>query len=328
MRLFTHALRPLVCVALLISAPVVVAEEDAVRGWLAKMAHAVRDLNYQGNYIYLRGNKVESSRLLHSRRADGSEYEKIISLNGHAREIHRNNDVLTCYLPEQRSVIVDNSQSQNPFVRTSQWNLDVLGALYHLQHVGEDRVAGRSCQRVDISPRDQYRYGYQLCLDTENGMLLSAAMVNDKKQTVEQMLFTNIEYPAAIPAAKLKPETNTSGFVWQRQTRKSSQKSAPKAAKAWKINKLPIGFNLAVQRPQWLANGHMAHQQLVYTDGVASVSIFVERLKKDQNPINGVTMMGARHVFSKVIAQHQVTVMGDVPKRTVKEIGQSIEHRQ
>lgn len=327
MRLFTQVMRPLVCLALLMLPPITVAEDGAVRGWLAKMTHAVRHLNYQGNYIYLRDNKVESSRLLHSRRADGSEYEKIISLNGSAREIHRNNDVLTCYLPDQRSVIVDNRQSQNPFVRTSQWNLDVLGALYHFKHVGAERVAGRSCQRIDITPRDHYRYGYQLCLDTANGMLLSAAVVGSQQKIVEQMLFTDIEYPEQIPAAALKPETNTAGFVWQRHNRKSGVKSASKALAAWQINQVPIGFNMAMQRPQLLAD-RVVHQHIVYSDGVASVSVFVERLKAGQKPLRGVTMKGATHVFGRVVNNHQVTVMGDVPRRTVMEIGQSIQYRQ
>ena len=74
--------------------------------WLKKIAAASRQMNYAGTFVYQHGRKMETSRIAH--RVDaGGEYEKLETLDGPAREIIRNNDNVTCYLPDTKTVIIE-----------------------------------------------------------------------------------------------------------------------------------------------------------------------------------------------------------------------------
>src|SRR5262245_18854873 len=72
--------------------------------WLKKIAAASRQINYNGTFVYQRGSHlVETSRISHFVDASG-EYERLETLDGPRREIIRNNNNVTCYLPESKTV--------------------------------------------------------------------------------------------------------------------------------------------------------------------------------------------------------------------------------
>jgi sigma-E factor negative regulatory protein RseB len=64
----------------------------------------------------------------------------------------------------------------------------------------------------------------------------------------------------------------------------------------------------------------------VVSDGLASVSIYLEKAIDKAEQFEGATQMGAISVFGAVIDGAQVTVIGDVPGETVEAIARSVVH--
>ena len=64
----------------------------------------------------------------------------------------------------------------------------------------------------------------------------------------------------------------------------------------------------------------------VYSDGLASVSVFIEKRPAGgkARAMQGLSRMGAVHAFGKMVDEFQITVMGEVPGETVNLIAASV----
>ncbi|MDH3640293.1 MAG: MucB/RseB C-terminal domain-containing protein, partial [Gammaproteobacteria bacterium] len=61
------------------------------------------------------------------------------------------------------------------------------------------------------------------------------------------------------------------------------------------------------------------------SDGLAAVSVFIEKNpERNTGAVSGVNRMGAVHAFGTTIGDYQVTVVGEVPAKTVDLIGMSV----
>jgi len=103
-------------IALLIPQIAPAAEElsqDAALKWLQKMGQALHELNYDGVFVYQHGDQLTAMRLIHGH-DDLGEQERLVSLTGTSREVIRNNDQVTCILPDTRSVIVERKGQSKP----------------------------------------------------------------------------------------------------------------------------------------------------------------------------------------------------------------------
>jgi sigma-E factor negative regulatory protein RseB len=74
--------------------------------WLQRAASAAQRLNYIGTILYQHGSRIETSRIIHYVDATG-EYEKLVNLEGPPREVIRNNEQITCYLPDSKLVRIE-----------------------------------------------------------------------------------------------------------------------------------------------------------------------------------------------------------------------------
>ncbi len=263
-------------------------------------------------------------RIVH-RVINGDHQERLVSLNGEAREVIRNNRDVICYLPSKKSVVIEHRKSsQKNFPALLPRRLDRLSSYYHLALGGSDRVARRSAQLVIIKPKDAYRYGYYLWADKKTGLLLRASLVSAEGRVVEQFMFTDIGIGQKINAADLKSSYSGKKWVWHREKEKTNSKT-PETR--WKVERLPAGFSLSRRILRNMPMGNMPVEHLVYSDGLAAISVFIEpRSKKNRNKMKGATGMGAVHAFGAVVNNHQITVVGEVPAATVAMVGKSITY--
>jgi len=72
---------------------------------------------------------------------------------------------------------------------------------------------------------------------------------------------------------------------------------------------------------------------LVFTDGLASVSVFVESSPISASPgtqgqVSGTTRVGSTSAFSTVVEGHRVTAVGEVPPSTVQFIAKAMKSQQ
>jgi sigma-E factor negative regulatory protein RseB len=303
--------------------PVLAAEDAEARMWLERMSEALATRNYDGKFFHIRNSESESLRIIH--RVDGNSIsERLLALDGSGREIIRNETEVVCYLPDRRLVLVEKRTSDEPLFGALPSYSVGLDDHYDIETGKTSKVLGRKTQMISVQPRDEFRYGYKLWLDYETAMPLKSQLCDREGQVIEEILFAQLDLPEQIPAAALKPETPAEGFRWFRQAVLPATPSGPEL---WRVLKLPSGFKLTTRRVQSVAGSSAAVQHLVFSDGLASVSVFIEPRPRSAVPLLGLAKMGSAFAFSTEVSGHQVTAVGEVPAATVKVIASSVEVR-
>ncbi|MBT8144998.1 MAG: MucB/RseB C-terminal domain-containing protein [Gammaproteobacteria bacterium] len=292
---------------------------------LERMAYAVEHLSYEGTFVHIiQDHKAETMRIIH-KVEDGHVTERLISLDGSGREIIRNGDEVRCVLEGEKSVVVDSHQ-QSPLLASLPRQRDGLEDHYRFQLTGAERVANRDTQIIEVRPLDEYRYGHRLWLDQSTGLPLRSALIDNNGDIVEQVLFTSISVDKSISDDELKPSLAAGeGYRWFVEEGGEHEAAAAEAA-SWQAENLPRGFKLTVASSE---NGETTtRQHYVYTDGLASVSVFVERVADDAPPMDGLSTIGSANAYATTIDGYQVTAVGEVPPSTVEMIGASLRRRR
>lgn len=308
---------PLLLVSL--AAPARAAEPDAL---LVRMNKAAQSLDYQGVFVYQRGNHLQNLRIVH-KVSNGNVRERLESLNGAPREVIRTAQEVRCYLPDENAVMIEHRRADSRnFPALLPVSLNTLHDNYLIQRGQDGRVAGRAAQSVRIRPRDAYRYGYQLWADTASGLLLKATLQDGRGVPVEQYMFAQVSIGGPIPESELTPHHPTRNMV----TRRVQEPPPLPRENRWAPQQLPPGFTLTARMMHALPAHPYPVEHLVYSDGLAVVSVFIEPVNGTSKPfeLKGLTKMGAVHVFGKIVENHQVTVVGEVPAAAVNMIGNSV----
>lgn len=298
--------------------------KEDVEKWLAKMHHAAHMINYDGNFVYGQNNELTSMQIIHSVDKNG-EFERLISLDGSGREVIRSGDTVTCVLPDKKSVVVDKSRPDAEFPPMFPLKIDQLLKTYSFHFAKGAMVAGQSAKKLIIKPKDQYRYGHILWIDAKTGLLLKDHLIDGNKKIVEQFMFTQINYPESIERSRLQSKSQTKKFTWYEAKEPKAEKEISKSM-SWKVTKVPAGFVPGVKRHHKMTVSAMPVEHLMYSDGLSSVSIFIEKKMKSSKNLMGGSTMGAVNAYGREIGKYHVTVVGEVPHTTVKMIGDSVEH--
>ena len=297
---------------------------DAPQKLLDRMNEALTSLNYDGVFSHAQNGEIETLRIIH-RVAGGKVMERLVSLDGSGREFIRTGSELACYLPDERRVLVE----QQPQKSLLLGNLPRFDAntrrFYEIQMGQRTRLIGRRAQLVLVTARDQYRYGYRLWIDAATGMPLKTQLCDGRGRVIEQVVFASLETPRAIPDSAFKPDISTAGFEWMRQVPMPGNARAPFAA--WYALRLPPGFHMSVRTEQVIPGAGGPVEHIVYTDGIASVSVFVESHMHPDHALSGGTQLGSSSAYATIVDGHPVTAVGEVPPVTVRFIASSVKAR-
>jgi sigma-E factor negative regulatory protein RseB len=292
--------------------------------WLERMNEALTTRNYDGTFSHWHGGHVEMLRIIH-RVQDGTVSERLASLDGSGREFIRTGASLTCYLPDKRTVLVEQRPPQESLVSFPAVN-DQTASFYDIREVNRTRLNRRDTHVITVSPKDEYRYGYRLWIDDSTAMPLKTQLCDARGHVIEQIVFASLTLPARIPDSAFKPEVSTAGFQWLRN------ESAPSAATlAWNAMSLPPGFRMSARSAQTLPGSTDRVDHLVFTDGLASVSVFVEsqrRAQADQPSMPESATVGSSSAFSTVVDGHKITAVGEVPPDTVRFIANQVKAQE
>lgn len=311
---------------LLLSVPLTAAstEREAI-DLLEEMAQAAREVNYQGVFAYHNGRALQSIRIYH-RHDEGGEVERLISLNGAAREVIRTDDMVTCINPEGKQISVSRRPLGRGFPSDLPRRLHSAVDFYELSLGETQRVADRQSRELLIKPSDQYRYGYRLWVDTETALLLKSELVNADGEVLETFTFSEVETGVYIGDALLAAQTQGKEMVTQRSEPGKKPDTIPEDSQAsqWRADWLPAGFTLVALQNRLRANNGAYVEQRVYSDGLSSVSVFIETSSVNPHHLKGGSSVGAVNAFGTVKHSHLVTVVGEVPAQTVQKIGEAI----
>ncbi len=293
------------------------------RTWLERMYQAVEELNYEGTFVHVQGGNAESLHIVH-RNEGGQISERIVSLDGAGREIIRHGDEVRSILPDRRVVLLKQRSGSGSILSTMPVFSGNFDPYYELTMYSTARVAKRSAQVIGIKPRDGYRYGYLLWLDMETAMPLKSQIRDENDQILEQILFTNLQMLDSVPDSALRPSANTEGYTWFRA---ADPTDSGYVGESWVATDVPDGFYLAVSQRSLLAGADFPVLHLVYSDGLATVSVFVEDPNNATQVAEGFSTVGSTNAFSLNVEGRRVTAVGEVPRQTVRGIATSLSLR-
>ncbi len=293
--------------------------------WLKRIYQASQTLSYSGTFVYRQGDRSESSRI--TRVVDaGGDVEKLEALDGVRREVVRNGEEVKCYLPDSKVVKVDRRSTHPSFPALLPAKSASLAEQYAVTMEETARIAGYDCQAIALKPRDEFRYGYKLWADTATGMLLKARIVNEKGEAVEEFTFTQLSIGGNIGRDKVRSSFAGESRRWRVES--AGVVPADLARSGWTVNAGIPGFQKVIEVKRQLRQSQRV-SQIVYSDGLAAVSIFIEPLELRREPVHpGWSSMGAVNIFTRELANHVVTVVGEAPPKTVRQIADTVEfHR-
>jgi len=311
--------------ALLLPA-VVCADNSLVEKWLQKMHKAAHMMNYDGKFIYQQDKELSLMRIIHAVDKEG-EYERLISLDDVGREVIRSKGMVTCILPDSKTVVVEKGRPAQQFPPAFPMRIEHLENQYRFILEHKERIAGRVAQKIVIAPVDRYRYGHRLWVDNDTGLLLKTHLMDEKGKLLEQFMFTEITFLDAVPEQLLKPQIAGKQYTWYEAKQDKNNPKETRMENGWKVIKLPAGFNNDMKRKHYMPN-ETAVRHMVYSDGLASVSIFIEIHKGNSPNLVGASNMGAVNAFGRVFNKHHITAVGEVPRATVKMMTESIVYQK
>lgn len=296
--------------------------QDAA-AWLNRAASAARSLNYSGVIMYQHGGRVETSRLAHLNDG-GSELEKLVSLDGPAREIIRGQGEVRFYYPDAKVVRIEPRTFRNAFPSLSPQQQRSLLDYYEFKKGETARVAGMEAQAYIFEPRDGLRYGHKFWADAATGLLLKARVLNEVNDMVEQFAFTDLSVGGRMDRSMVQPSWPPVPPEWQ--VREIGPGDIEIKDTGWSVVRIPAGFSKIVEGFRTLRGKRYPVAHLVFSDGLVAVSIFVEPLGAAPHPI-GLTQQGGTNIYMRQLDDYLITVLGEVPALTVRQMGNSVTRR-
>jgi sigma-E factor negative regulatory protein RseB len=304
---------------LAIATGVAQAQSPETLSWLRKINEATQRLSYSGTFVYQNGGRSETSRI--TRFVDpAGDIEKLEVMDGVPREIVRTKDTVRCYLPDSRVVKVDR-RTERGFPALLPERITALARHYDISLGETRRIAGFDCQAVVLTPKDNLRYGYKLYADVNSGMLLRAVTVDAAGQSVEQFTFTQLSL-GNVTRDMVRPRHAV------RAWRVEEAEAAPTRLAGWGLASELPGFHKVTELKRRLGESRPVGQ-MVYSDGLAAVSVFIESLEGRRDPVRtGLASVGAINIYTREVANHMVTVVGEAPALSVQRIADAVEfHR-
>jgi len=296
--------------------------QDA-QAMLDRAAAAARSLSYTGTIVYQRGGDVETARIVHVFDA-GEELEKVVNLDGPAREVIRNKGEVRCYYPDAKLVRVEPRTFRNAFPSLSPKQLESLARYYTVRKGGTGRVAGLEADAWKFVPRDGLRYGHEFWTDPASGMLLKARTINESGEIVEQFAFSDLAIGVKPDRDAARPTWGLMPSGWQEKQTKIGSGVIDETG--WSVTRMPPGFTRIMEARRRVREGDGALAQIVLSDGLVAVSVFIEPRGGMQRN-TGRARQGGINTYSVRQDDYMITALGEAPPEAVRLIATSVTRR-
>jgi sigma-E factor negative regulatory protein RseB len=293
--------------------------------WLRKIADSARTVSYSGTFVYQHGSRVETSRVVHYVNQAGGVFERLETLDGPPREVVRANDHVTAYIPDAKVVLVERRSTRHLPVLLPE-NLSDLKQQYEVTKLEAGRMSGFECVWIGVTPKDKLRYGRRFCAELSSGLPLRAQVFNEKKQVIESFGFSQLSLGGKFNRDQVASRYEGIARTQKWRVDRSALDVMEQASDTgWAAANLPVGFRKSMEVKRTIVGRPVAMPHLVYSDGLAAISVFVEPKSRSVPSPNNLTSQGAVHIFKRIYGDHIVTVLGEAPATTVMQIANSME---
>ncbi|MGB9149252.1 MAG: MucB/RseB C-terminal domain-containing protein [Burkholderiales bacterium] len=291
--------------------------------WLGRMSGAANQLCYMGTFVRESGGQMESLRIAHY--ADGKdELEKVEFLDGPAREVVRNNDNVAVYFPASKTIKLVHRKAKKFFPALLNSAPNTYSENYRVTLANAERVAGHECQGVLFEPKDNLRFPRWFCAEKTTGLIIKTNLKDERGALLEQMAFTQL----TLGKSQVKRDHTKTSYPDAKQawrTDASALEDLKPSESGWVVSNPPTGFRRIMEVQRNMPNKDKPIYHQVLSDGLATVSIFIEPYSAQSKPRVGANHQGAVNTYISSVADHLVTVIGEVPLATVQQIAQSLK---
>ncbi|HEY8085216.1 MAG TPA: MucB/RseB C-terminal domain-containing protein [Methylophilaceae bacterium] len=291
---------------------------------LEKAGLAAHQLSYRGVFVYQSGNQMNAMNITHINHSPQGEFTRVIVLDGAPREMLQQGNEAVIYQPKSEKVMIEKRHIQSGFPALLPKMTEDIKANYQVQLGGVERVGGREANVLTLTPRDTYRYANKLWIDRDSGLLLKLAVYNEKNEMIEQVGFNQLLLIDTGDMQWFRPSVDDSKTY---EIQPEETVTPVVEAGGWVIGQLPKGFRKTEQVLRQVPGSASSMMQLVFFDGMASISLFIESLDKKIPPKQGIMTQGSTNLCAMVVADHQIVVMGEVPAATVMQIAHSVSKK-
>lgn len=296
-------------------------ESNPAHQLLEQLAKSLRQLNFTTSFVVIKNNNSEPYHWAHGVNANGDELELLSLLNGAYREVVRRNDKVVYLESGMAPYSVASSYISGPIPEILSGDISQLLANYDCVSVGKSRILGRAAHSIRIVSKDPYRYGHRLWLDQESGLLLKFATIGSKGQVLEQIQFMHLEIDEEINPSLRQIEQMEFTEVVQ------APNNSEIAEHQWHVSWLPAGFYEIHANNHRILHTEQPTEFKLFSDGLVNISVYVTAIG-DEKRLSGFAQDGATLVYNDVYKGFEVSIVGNIPPATAKEIADSITSKK
>ena len=310
-----------------VAPPPSLAPERTLHEWLVRMHEAARRRTYTGTFVVSAGNSISSARIWHV--CDGDlQMERVEALTGPPRSTFRRNDQLLTLYPDSRLAVAERRESFGQFPNLLQPGGTALGQLYGIRFAGSERVAGLEADVVQLRPNDALRFAYQIWTEKKTGMVLKLQTIDARGRVLEQAAFSELQLDAPVSMTKLAQMMgNTEGY----QIERTDLVKTSAADQGWGMKSAVPGFQAVscYLRPTAVPADARPESTLqwIFSDGLATVSLFIEAFEPRRHGQPMAQALGATHTLTRRIGDWWLTAVGEVPPHTLAAFAQALQRK-
>jgi sigma-E factor negative regulatory protein RseB len=308
------------------------APDRNIEEWLLRMHEASRKRAYMGTFVVSSGGNMASAKIWHV--CDGDQQmERVETLTGAPRSTFRRNDQVVTFLPDSKVAVSEKRESLGLFPNLLKSSDSSIAQFYAAKQIGSERVAGFEADVVQLQAKDSLRFGYRVWSEKKSGLVVKLQTIDGEGRVLEQAAFSELQLDAPVSMNKLSQMmANTEGY--KVQTPDLVKTTA--LAEGWALKSPVPGFKPMSCYKRPLASGDKgapeSTMQWVFSDGLASVSLFVEVFDARRHNQEGSLAMGATQTLTRKISDKSgdwwLTAVGEVPPQTLLSFAQGLDRKK
>jgi sigma-E factor negative regulatory protein RseB len=302
------------------------AETRGINDWLIRMHGASRDRSYIGTFVVSAAGAMSSARIWHVSVGD-RQVERVEALTGPARSVFRHNDQVLTFLPASRVVRSERRESLGLFPDLLKSADSSIAEFYGVRWLGTERVAGVDSEVVELLPKDKLRFGYKVWVEQKAGLVVKLQTLDAEARVLEQAAFSELQLDAPVNMDKLVRMMNKQdGYRIEKPT---LVKTLP-SDQGWRFRAPPAGFKPITCQKRVMDGAVLGTEpmQCIFSDGLATVSIFMEPSSGQSENISTSLSLGATQTLVMRVDPFLATLVGEVPQATLRLFAATLERRK
>jgi sigma-E factor negative regulatory protein RseB len=326
----------------------------SINEWLLRMHEAaMKKRSYVGTLVQSSPQAISSARIWHA--CDGvQQMERVETLTGAPRSTFRRNNDVTTFMPEQKVVRIEKREQIGGFPELLQPGAGSIPEFYVVQAMGNERVAGLDADVVQLTPKDALRFGYRVWTEKKTNLVVKLQTLDASGAVLEQAAFSELQMDAPVKMDKLarmmaategykvdqspiaKTSSTNEGWGMKAPVPGFKSLSCYKRGNASPANPAVAATNAATNAATGASSAPSMVTspldgttfQWIFSDGLATVSLFVEEFDKSRHTQEGLLAQGATHTLLRRMNEFWLTAVGEVPPQTLKAFARGLERKR